>query len=169
MTTTVEPGAQPPALLEEGSEAGQALTPLPGFTAAQIEPFVSVKLAFPNLWPDTVAKPLHFKLEYLLSGDADREQGNFLKLTEDERAAETYRYDCRMISLLSCEPPEGFLDLGALPEPFDSENPEHRKQLAAAVFAYLYRPGDRTARAFAYLGRQVMSRYWARVLPRDYL
>jgi hypothetical protein len=166
---TAAPAEQTPAQLEEGSEAGQAVTPLPGFTAAHAEPYVSVKLGFPNLWPDTVAKPIHFKLEYLLSGDADREQGNFLKLTEVERAAETYRYDCRMISLLSCEPPEGLLDFPATPEPFDPDNEQHRKELAAAVFAYLYRPGERSARAFAFLGRQVMSRYWSRVLPRDYL
>lgn len=141
-----------------------------GFTAALATPFVPLKLGFPALWPDTAVRPLFFKLDFLLSGDADREQSTFLKMTEDEQAAETYRYDCRMLALLSCLPPEGLLDFDAAP--FENMNPddaEDRKALAAAVFAYLYRPGTTQEKAFAFIARQFMSRYWSRVMPRDYL
>jgi hypothetical protein len=160
-----------------GSDTGQVnagktglpeLKPL-GFSSQLAAPFVPVKLGFPELWPETAGRPFLFKLEYLISADADREQSAFLRLSEEERAGESYRYDCRMIAFLSVEAPEGFSDFPAMPEDFDAENAEHRKRLAAAVFAYLFRPGDRSARAFAFVARHVMSRYWARINPRDYL
>lgn len=165
------PGEAPGQLAKAEAAAPPATSPVPvpGFTAALAEPFVSLKLGFPSLWPETVAKPFQFKLEYLLTEDADREQSAFLKLGENERAAETYRYDCRLLALLSVYPPEGFLDFPEMPSDFNPDNPTHREHLTAAVFAYLYRPGDRSARAFAYLARQFMSRYWQRIAPRDYL
>lgn len=140
-----------------------------GFTSSAVAPFVAMKLAFPDLWPDTAVRPIFFKLDYLLSGDADREQSAFLKLTADERDAETYHYDARMISFLSCYPPEGLLDFPAWREDFDPDNAEHRKELSAAVFAYLYRPSEPSGRALAFIARQVMSRYWSRVIPKEYL
>jgi hypothetical protein len=152
---------------------GQGKKPEPakafGFTAQMATPFVPLKLGFPALWPETSVKPIFFKLDYLLSGDADREQMNFLQMTEDEQAAETYRYDCRMLGLLSCLPPEGLLDFPEVRADFDPDDAEHRKELAASVFAYLYRPEAENRRAFEFIARQFMSRYWARVNPRDYL
>jgi hypothetical protein len=158
----------------QANAGNQALkTPPPlssfGFSPSHAEPFVPVKLSFPELWPDTHVRPIFFKLDFLLSEAADREQSAFLRLPDSERQAESYRYDCRMLSLLACEPPEGLLDFPAMPEPFDTDNEAHRRQLAAGVFAYMLRPGDRSARALAFLARQVMSRFWNRVIPRDYL
>lgn len=155
-----------------GTDAGgdaQAAPALVGLRSTEVAPFVPLKLGFPNLWPGTAVEPIFFKLDYLLSEDADREQSAFLKLTEDERAAESYHYDCRMLSLLSCEPPEGFADFPRMRDDFDPDNAEHRLELQRAVFGYLYRPDTREARAFAFVARHFMSRYWARVMPREYL
>lgn len=142
-----------------------------GFATDSVAPFVPLKLGFPALWPDTSVRPLFFKLDYLLSEEADREQSAFLRLTDAEREAETYHFDARMIALLSCFPPEGLSDFEPprAEDDFDPDNPEHRRELSAAVFAYLYRPGARESKALAFVARQVMSRYWARVNPREYL
>lgn len=161
----------PGAATGQANAGNEALKPPAtfGFTATAVAPFVPLKLGFPALWPDTAVRPLFFKLDYLLSEDADREQSAFLKLTEADRDAETYHYDARMLAFLSCYPPEGLLDFPAMPEPFDPDNAEHRKELSAAVFAYLYRPGSPQARGFAYVARQFMSRYWSRIAPKEYL
>jgi hypothetical protein len=139
-----------------------------GFESSKVQPFVPLKLSFP-LWPETSARPVFFKLDFLLSADADAEQSSFLQLTEPEQAAESYRYDCRMLALLCVAPPEGLLDFEYSREDYDAENPEHRKELAAAVFSYLFRPDTEQARAFAYMARHFMSRYWSKVAPKEYL
>jgi hypothetical protein len=142
-----------------------------GFSASAVAPFVPVKFGFPVLWPDTSVRPIFFKFDYLLSEDADSEQAAFLRLSDAERAAETYRFDCRMIALLSAFPPEGLADFTSprAEDDFDTDDDGHRKELAEAVFSYLYRPGSREEKAFAFVARQAMSRYWARVNPREYL
>ena len=139
-----------------------------GFAASRVQPFVPLKLSFP-LWPDTSARPVFFKLDFLLSADADAEQSAFLQLTDAEQAAESYRYDCRMLALLSVGPPEGLLDFEYSRDDFDPDDAEHRRELSAAVFSYLFRPDTSQARAFAYMARHFMSRYWSKVAPREYL
>lgn len=143
--------------------------PQRGFSRERAEPFVPIKLGFPQLWPHTAQSPLTLKLEYLLSEDADGEQTAFVMLSDEEQAEETYRYDCRLLSLLVCRVPEGFMDFPAV-EADDAGAPVDAEGFKQTLFDYFFVQHDEArAKPMRFIVRMFMKHYWQKIMPHDYL
>jgi hypothetical protein len=145
-----------------------AAIPPKGFSREAADPFVSIKLGFPAIWPQTAAQPMVLKMDYLLSDDADKEQTNYIGLTDEEQVEATYHYDCKMISLLACRVPEGFVDFPEIAHDGQGRptDPEGMRQ---TIFDYFYIADEERSKAMRFVVRRFMTRYWSKIMPTDYL
>lgn len=149
------------------SELAQSIPPK-GFSRDEADPFVKIAMGFPQIWPTTAQQPMVLKLEYLLTEDADREQTAYITLTDEEQTEATYRYDCKMLSLLVCRVPEGFIGFPDV-EADDKGRPVDAEVLRARVFDYFYVADEERSKAMRFVARRFMAKYWAKIAPQDYL
>jgi hypothetical protein len=142
--------------------------PAKGFTRADADPFVPIKIGFPGIWPQTATQPMVLKMDFLLSEDADREQSNYLGGSDEEQKEASYHYDCKMISLLSTRVPEGFVDFPEI-EHDEQGRPSDVEALRSAIFDYFYVADNERSKALRFVARRIMARYWSKIVPTDYL
>lgn len=149
------------------SELSQSIPPK-GFSREDADPFVKIAMGFPLIWPSTAQQPMVLKLEYLLSEDADREQTAYVGLGDSEQVEASYRYDCKMLSLLVARVPEGFVGFPAV-EADEKGRAVDAEVLRAAIFDYFYVADEERSKAMRFVARRFMAKYWAKIAPQDYL
>jgi hypothetical protein len=114
-------------------------------------------MAWPQIYPGMEFK---FSMRIQLVEDAQKVQTEFLMLPDAEQTPDRrHQMDARLIGLLSTKAPEGFPDLEV-----NGDRP-----LEEQLGAYLYPDDVERREGMRFICRNVMSKYWAAVTPRDYL
>jgi hypothetical protein len=114
-------------------------------------------MAWPQIYP---GMEFTFDMRIQLVEDAQKVQTEFLMLPDAEQTPDRrHQMDARLIGLLSTKAPEGFPDL----EVIDGQ------PLEGQLYAYLYPDDEQRREGMRFICRNVMSKYWAAVTPRDYL
>jgi hypothetical protein len=141
------------------------------FSRRDVKPFVPVKCAWPEMWPQTEEQPFELAMRLQLIKEAQSAQRDFLALEDVDRDAQTFDYDVECIALLSVKPPKGFPEFPEIEvdERGYIANPEAAQNSIRDYFHQSVEADPESREGWAWLVRQLMSRYWVKVTPKEYL